>query len=67
MEKVQKTVEDVVGEIQKTDTLVGLTLERLAAELPPTPDLAVVPWTTPTTSSALAGTKVHLATREADG
>jgi len=52
-------VETTVLDTRRALTQVGLTLGRPAAESPPTPDPGVVPWTTSTTSSALAGTKVH--------
>ena len=52
-------VETTVLDTRRALTQVGLTLGRPAAESPPTPDSGVVPWTTSTTSSALAGTKVH--------
>jgi hypothetical protein len=52
-------VETTVLDTRRALTQVGLTLGRPAAESPPTPDPAVVPWTTPTTSWALDGTKVQ--------
>jgi predicted PurR-regulated permease PerM len=45
-------VETTVLDTQRTLAQLGLTLGRAAPESPPTPAPEVVPWTTPTTSTA---------------
>lgn len=46
-------VETTVLDIQRTLTQVGLTLGHPAQDSPPTPAPEAVPWTAPTTSTAL--------------